>query len=289
MDYKTILLESKTILDEKYEFTIETKGLQSCSGFYYETHSHPNIELFFCRKGRFRVICDSEITLEEGDMVLIPPMAVHGFDCEGEVSFGYFLFDEDIYGDAENVWIFKTCDRLCHIRAAENAAEAERLNGLIDTVLGLYSEGDGALITEYSRILLILLIRLALSKNGFSASDKDNRSKINRILMYIQTHYSEPCTLDDIAGYLSVNRYYVSKLINENFGCSLCEMRNKYRLYEAVHMLTQTDDSLLNISESVGYSSLSAFNRSFIRKYSMSAGRYRKLARKKDLMADQHI
>ena len=58
---------------------------------------------------------------------------------------------------------------------------------------------------------------------------------------------------------------------------------NNTRITKACMMLRTTEDSILNISENVGFRSVSSFNRYFIKKMQMSPRDYRKQMQQSDL------
>ena len=102
-------------------------------------------------------------------------------------------------------------------------------------------------------------------KDLVSQIPRDERSITAAILPYIQAHYREKVTLNDIARTINSNRYSVSRALNGYLGTTLSEIVNRYRIQEACSLLRKTSDSIQKISERVGYDTVSTFNRNFIR------------------------
>ena len=55
-------------------------------------------------------------------------------------------------------------------------------------------------------------------ENGGSAGPATLRA---RICTYVEEHLSEPLTLEDIAGFFSMNKYYISHIFKESMGISI--------------------------------------------------------------------
>jgi AraC-like DNA-binding protein len=65
------------------------------------------------------------------------------------------------------------------------------------------------------------------------------------------------------------------RYFKEAFGVSFVTYLNDYRLSMAARLLLSTEDSVLDISQQVGFENLSHFNRQFKRKYSVTPSAYR--------------
>ncbi|HPG86673.1 MAG TPA: helix-turn-helix transcriptional regulator, partial [Spirochaetales bacterium] len=66
-----------------------------------------------------------------------------------------------------------------------------------------------------------------------------------------------------------------SRRFKERAGCPLFEFINRQRVARACALLKSSDLSIIEISEAVGYNSLSFFNRYFLRIVGLSPREYR--------------
>jgi len=70
--------------------------------------------------------------------------------------------------------------------------------------------------------------------------------------------------ISDLADRIQTPEYRIRRFINGNLGYrNFNEFLNRYRVEEAARRLQDEDESILNISLDVGFSSLSSFNRAF--------------------------
>lgn len=92
---------------------------------------------------------------------------------------------------------------------------------------------------------------------------------------YIRERYSRPVTLEMLAGDLECSVGYLSKLFKEKMNTSPIHYLGEVRVNEAIKLLLQTDATLQEIAERVGYPDGHTLSRSFKRYKGVSPARYR--------------
>ena len=102
--------------------------------------------------------------------------------------------------------------------------------------------------------------------------------KIKTILKYVEEHYSEPISIDDMASLTYYSKSHFMKFFKTHMGTGFIEYLNDYRLTMAERLLRSTSEPILEIAGRTGFENLSYFNRIFKRKYGVSPGKYRNLA-----------
>ena len=105
---------------------------------------------------------------------------------------------------------------------------------------------------------------------------KKHLKKIKSVLSYVEEHYSEDISVEDMAELCFYSKSYFMKFFKESMGMSFITYLNDYRLETAANKLRATDDNILEIAEACGFDNLSYFNRSFKKKYGITPGKYRK-------------
>lgn len=83
------------------------------------------------------------------------------------------------------------------------------------------------------------------------------------ILFFINSHYMDPITLDEVADAVGLSKYYLSRNFKKMTDCSFCEYLNNKRVDAAAEMLTRSDNSVTFIALQAGFQSISSFNRIF--------------------------
>lgn len=101
-------------------------------------------------------------------------------------------------------------------------------------------------------------------------------SSFYEILKYIHTNY-EDVTLDILSDKFNYHRNYLSHMIKKETGMTLSEHIQNVRLEKAKGLLTSTNQNILDISQNVGYTDVSYFNRIFKKIYNITPKEYRKI------------
>ena len=100
--------------------------------------------------------------------------------------------------------------------------------------------------------------------------------KLKVILKYVENHFQERITIQDVASYCDYSQSHFMKYFKHAMGVSFIEYLNDYRLTMAAKLLLASDSTILSVSQEVGFENLSYFNRSFKRKYGQTPSAYRK-------------
>ena len=100
--------------------------------------------------------------------------------------------------------------------------------------------------------------------------------KLKTILSYVELHYAEPITIEDMAGVCFYSKSYFMKFFKQSMGIGFIAYLNDFRLEIAARMLLSADANILDIGSACGFENLSYFNRSFKKKYGVTPGRFRK-------------
>lgn len=115
--------------------------------------------------------------------------------------------------------------------------------------------------------------------NGFSL-------QITKALSFIQTHYYEPITLDEIAGVSGFSRYYFIKQFQNQLNITPVQYLTKIRIQKAAELLRSTSSSVTDIAAQVGYANANYFNKVFRKAVGVSAGTFRN---SKDVVGIDHL
>lgn len=99
--------------------------------------------------------------------------------------------------------------------------------------------------------------------------------QITKALSFIQTHYHEPITLDEIAAVSSFSRYYFIKQFQHQLNMTPVQYLTKIRIQKAAELLRSTSSSITDIAALVGYANANYFNKVFRRVVGVSAGTFR--------------
>lgn len=98
---------------------------------------------------------------------------------------------------------------------------------------------------------------------------------VNQAIGYMETHYPEKITLQDVADCCFVSQWHLSKLLNGYAGKSFYDILNSIRIQAAKELLQNPSLKIGDISEMVGYVDTAHFARTFKKLEGMSANEFR--------------
>lgn len=128
--------------------------------------------------------------------------------------------------------------------------------------------------------LYIELLRIHSRNEPLINQDTEHSLKgdfvISPVLEYITKNYMMPITIDFLADLCHLSTTHFRRKFHEIMGSAPLDFLNSTRIEEACKQLKSTDDSILSISEQVGFQSISSFNRCFSKLMGESPKQWRK-------------
>lgn len=94
---------------------------------------------------------------------------------------------------------------------------------------------------------------------------------------YVQQHYSQPITLEDVCEVVGFSSSYFSALFKKETGEGFAKYLTRVRMERARELLQQTSLPVSEICARVGYSDLKHFTQNFKKETNLNPGQYRKL------------
>lgn len=98
---------------------------------------------------------------------------------------------------------------------------------------------------------------------------------VRRAMAFMEKHFAEKLTLQDVADHCYVSPWHLSKLLNRDSGKSFYDILNTLRIAEAKKLLANPQCRIGDISEAVGYVDTAHFSRVFKKLEGISANEYR--------------
>ena len=103
---------------------------------------------------------------------------------------------------------------------------------------------------------------------------------VEKAMSYIETNYSYPITVEDIAYYMGISRSHLFRSFQNYMRKSPKDYLSGYRIRQACHLLRETDLSVSTIAYSVGFENNLYFSKAFRKQKGMSPSEYRRAKRK---------
>jgi AraC-like DNA-binding protein len=139
----------------------------------------------------------------------------------------------------------------------------------------LKNPGYEEVCQAYAEILIIRLMRnIAISAGGRPQGSSDNPHCVT-VKRYIELHFKESLTLDQLAAEAHMNKYYLSHAFKREYGVSPIHYLLSLRIEESKYLLSETDLTMSQIAQVLGFSSPSYFSQVFHRTQGISPKAYR--------------
>lgn len=169
-------------------------------------------------------------------------------------------------------WLQKQWEDGNEGRAAEAANEEtpETENGAYP--LPLDSEG----LLSWPLWREMMLGRLKAASRLLAALHTKDNHIIHDIARYVEAHYREEVSLQDIASHFFLSREYISRKFKQEFGVTMSDFLSRIRIDKAKVLLRNTPLRISQIAESVGYRDENYFSKVFKKQEGVRPGEYRK-------------
>lgn len=129
-------------------------------------------------------------------------------------------------------------------------------------------------INEKLGSLLTLLMEQSWHPESVMVSRK--RMELAAVKEYLDEHYTEKLTLDDLSEHFFINKFYLSKIFKEIYGTTVNNYLISKRITRAKQLLRFTDMTVEEISVAVGMGDANYFSRMFRKVEGISPREYRK-------------
>ena len=98
---------------------------------------------------------------------------------------------------------------------------------------------------------------------------------LKAVFSYIESHYGEKISLEDLAGTIHMNRNYFCRFFKEKAGKTPFSYLNEYRVNQAASQLLSTRLPITEIALNAGFENMSYFIRQFRRFKGCTPSAYR--------------
>ena len=253
---------------------IETTGIIS------HWHYHDELELLPVYFGELVIgFEDEEIVARAGDVVFVNAGIPHMTYSFKPRASGLVQFRESDFVGGELSKIIRYSRKMHGIE--NTPITVIRSEELLNAVTEIIEEGEASghacdfFVKSGIYKVLGILYRMGILKDADTMLAERDVQKILPVLSYVNTNYADDVKLSDVAAMLSFDESYFCRLFKNATGATFTEYLNFVRISKAEKLLKKTQNSILEISESVGFSSVSYFNRIFKKYHHVSPRTYR--------------
>ena len=243
-------------------------------------HHHKEFEVISITEGSALFYVDAqEYRLQKGDLLLIPPYAIHRGKTtdRGTASYNCICFDLKIQCDeALKTGLEEHTLSTEHFISKESAYAARLQEYIENACCANERQNLGWELDAIGNISLFLSV--LKQEAHFTENLKCSTQKpfAQNVMDYIIAHYASEITSRTAADALYMDNSYFCRVFKKSFGCCFADYVLAYRLEMARSRLTNTNLPITEIAFQIGFNSCSYFSKTFKERFGVSPLSYRK-------------
>ncbi len=239
----------------------------------FESHFHENLELIYIKSGSRKMLIDNkEYILNGNDFAVIFPCQTHSLKSLKGGSCAFLginpFFLEDLKSDLLN--------KIPKIPVIKKSDQSDKLKSLLKT---LFSNNENNSL--YIKGLAISILSLVFDDLDLKERANNLIPYLPEIIRFISENKNNPdFNAEEVSKHFGVTERKLCEWFNSAFNMGFRKFLNRYRLNDAVILLSDSDLTISEICYNCGFESARTFNRIFLNEYNCSPTTYRKNVRK---------
>lgn len=258
-------------------------------------HWHPEIEIIYMLEGKVEALIDEEsFILTPGQGIMVNQNVLHAFHLvEGyEAVFFSIVFHPSIifgYGSAALSVkylnpIVNNSNMKCLILNDHDPYTSPIIEHMKQVRDSYFAKEFGYEIACKASLcnLWNALLKFPRSETASVVKTKriiNDEQRIKEAILYIEKHFAEPLTLDDISESIHISKSECCRCFQRVLRMTPFEYLLKYRIFYAAKLMQRHDPvakSISNLAITVGFGNISYFNKVFKRFLHMTPTEYKK-------------
>lgn len=265
-------------LEQKCEHLTATEYIYEIGTFHYNWHK--DFEILVILKGSVEVCTENKLfLLGEDDVILINSNEGHATFSKTPESVAFlFRMDPDFLEKYIPGYQY-ICFKLRTDAGSKNLASycliRKYMAQMIIAKMKDPLEDELLFFSAFYGLLNLLTKEFSHKESKNLLGLEKNTTDIHKIILYIEEHYREKLSLNEVAEYLGYNSSYFSQMFRSSVGINFYEFLIRRRLREAVRELDRTNKKILDIANDTGFPNLKAFNTRFRELFERTPSEYR--------------
>ena len=245
-------------------------NLTSALSFPIHWHSYYEFELVVSGNGT-QVINGIEYSYSSGDAFLLGPADFHKRTLENPAQIWIVKIP---------IWLMPIIfaegfsqgylPAVAHLNNQENSTCIELLK-LLKNHSDKLDSFDASMTDSILKTLFVYIFSFEKRTHKF-----DSKDRIGVIYNYLQEHFAESISLEDLAQRFNLSDKYLCSYYKKHTGRTIINTLREMRMFHASHMIIASNEPVQQISLKCGYNSLSFFLRDFKKKFGMTPTDMRK-------------
>ncbi|MGN1145221.1 MAG: AraC family transcriptional regulator [Acetatifactor sp.] len=273
-----------TVEDLNPTFLFTWKGTRHEDEASY--HSHDFLEVAFVLSGVGKYHIEDDIyDIHEGDLIILNPGVKHQalYVKEAEVPTTEFFVgfsDIQLPGFPANFLPIPDGAYMIHT-TGELRQKLFKICSAMEAEKAVCREGRYFMLKAYLMQMLLLIIREqcepVVSAGGYAFESMNKKYVVEQLVNYLEDHYNEKVSLDQIAENMYLSPFYISKIFKSETGDTPIRHLINIRLEKAKELLEKGyGGSIQEIAAMVGYDDAYHFSKLFKKHYGITPSQAKK-------------
>ena len=236
---------------------------------HFDSHMHSAVEIIMPDSGISAYqLPERTYHVKAGEILIIPSGYPHALTETGDISRHLFLFEPAplmCLRDMPSIEPFVRSP----IYLKEDTETRRKVSVLLRNVIDCYYRQEplwnlqcySFLMQVYAFLGREYLLRTA--PGGGNGRFNIESPIMNSAITYINEHYMEEISLEQVADFAGFSKYYFSRVFKSFAGMSFSDYLTIRRLNAATDLLIRTNRSVRKVALASGFSSMATFNRVF--------------------------
>lgn len=271
-----------------YEFPMGLQLYRNVKQEDYPKHWHVGIEVIMASKGGYEVTVGEECYfLEPEDIILIHSGVIHSLRAPSKGERYILQFDTTLlYNLREMETLLYMMPPVIFIKKEEGEGLHSFFKEKLNKIILEYQKNStfreasiyAALIEIYVELGRKEVYKNVSHGNLESTKERQYLEAVMSACTYINKHYMENLKLEEVAQIVGFSKYHFTRIFKQYMNMTFYEYLNSKRVKKAEELLYNTKElSITEVAMGAGFSSISAFNRTFKMIKNCSPSDYRKI------------
>lgn len=281
-NYSRVMQDREEIIE--YLDNSHVRILHNTEPYNCENHYHNCVEVIFMYENECNVqFPTTEISLNTGDILVIPPYMMHQITASKQVRQFIIMLDVELllhFGIYASNPSSINDILLCNKDNCPQIYDSIRDN-IIDIINAYFINDNYWQLEVYSHFLYVLA---QIGKNAptttkaneliMGSNHKEHYDKFAELLQYVDLNLSEQITLDAVSSHVGFSKYHFIRLFKEYTGMTFYEYLTNKRVQLAKELL-KSNMGITEIAFSCGFNNQTSFCRTFKKEVGFPPTEYR--------------
>ncbi|WP_113675567.1 AraC family transcriptional regulator [Vallitalea guaymasensis] len=250
----------------------------------FPPHWHDEIELIYMLDGECEVWLNNTLyKLNKGNLLIIGSREIHHFSNNKKSRKIFIQFNlslvSNIYNDLNKLKFINPVFESDKISDEHYKMELERQ--ILDLKQEFIQKKPAYklnLMAGLYRIIAVLLRFTPIEYYSKGEKTKQNQriNLLSRIYKYVEYHYNENISLDQIAKVANFSTYHFTRFFKKSTGITFLSYLHLYRVEKSKNLLESSSKKIIEIAMLSGFDNIKTYNRVFKDYTGMTPSEYRK-------------